>query len=82
MQAAGLRPLRHPMAARRGDFAIVVHAFESAERPPLFAQGVALVTGLQAHMPGARGLVAVPRSAWVQAWAPAQTTEGAACRKL
>jgi hypothetical protein len=46
----------------------VAHAFESAERPPLFAQGVALVTGLQAHMPGASGLVAVPRSAWVEVW--------------
>jgi hypothetical protein len=48
----------------------------------LFPLGLAVVTGVSAHMPGALGLVAVPRSAWVQAWAPVETTEGAACRKL
>ena len=68
LKSTGLRPLRHHMAARRGDFAIVRMPFENPDRPGLFPQGIALVTGLQAHMPGALGLVALPRAAWVEVW--------------
>jgi len=68
LKSAGLRPRRHTMAARRGDFAIVRQPFDNPGRPGLWPQGIALVTGLQAHQPGALGLVAVPRVAWLDVW--------------
>jgi hypothetical protein len=62
MRVAALqqRPLT---AARRGDFVIFAH-----EGPGLFDQGIALVTGIQAHAPTATGLVSLDRSSWVECW--------------
>jgi hypothetical protein len=54
------RPLR---AARRGDFIV----YQSAAGG-LFAHGVALVTGPQAHAPSSSGLVCIDRAAWLQCW--------------
>ena len=84
LRSAGLQPRERAAEARRGDIVTVGLPFASGESGggELFPLGLAVVTGQAAHMPGALGLVTVPRSAWVQAWAPVQTTEGAACRKL
>jgi hypothetical protein len=62
-RAAGLVQRRAHLAARRGDCVLV----DVADRA-LFPQGLALVTGPAAHMPGAHGLVSVPRSAWREVW--------------
>lgn len=56
------RPLT---AAARGDFVVFEH-----KGPGLFAHGLALVTGPQAHAPTRLGLVAINASAWLQCWGP------------
>jgi hypothetical protein len=61
--AAGLQRRRAIIAARRGDFVIFHH-----EGPGLFDQGIALVTGVQAHAPTAVGIMSIPRTQWVECW--------------
>jgi hypothetical protein len=54
--------------ARRGD--LVVY---DSERPGLFSTGLAVVFGDKAYCPSEAGLAAVPRSQWLQVWAPKGT---------
>ena len=60
---AGLHRRPALLAARRGDFVIFGH-----QGPGLFDQGIALVTGVNAHAPTLVGLSAIPRGQWVEAW--------------
>lgn len=63
LQSAGLQRRRALIAARRGDFVIFAH-----EGPGLFDQGIALVTGIQAHAPTSVGLLSIDRKQWVECW--------------
>lgn len=69
LKLAGLQRRASLLSARRGDLVLVSMLLpDGSQRAGLFPQGLALVTGVVAHMPGPVGLESVARSAWVEAW--------------
>jgi hypothetical protein len=63
LQSAGLLQRPALAAARRGDFVTFSHL-----APGLFTEGLALVTGVEAHATTRIGLIGIGRRKWLQCW--------------
>jgi hypothetical protein len=63
LQSAGLVQRATLASARRGDFVTFDHL-----APGLFTEGLALVTGVEAHATTRIGLISISRRKWVQCW--------------
>lgn len=66
MRALGLAPRTSVQAAQRGDVVVIKH--DGSADAPAFAWALAVCFGVQAYTTSATGLVAVPRSQWLQSW--------------
>jgi hypothetical protein len=63
LQSAGLVQRPTLASARRGDFVTFDHL-----EPGLFTEGLALVTGAEAHATTRIGLISVGRRQWLECW--------------